>query len=323
MATKPLLHLDKRTRAGLAILLVCIAIVHLLFPTLAIDPVFLGLLAMAAVIYFFEITRLDVMGVEATATALETEAEEVKAASIPPSTGAPMPIPTTIMPASIEHRPPMDLMPPTDKAARVLWSIEQIRVELIVIAGNGGLLSDARPWDSYRPVEVAEMLRSHHVVPDALVTGIRTAVEQRNLLAHGRLTSLDLLAPLDELCTALVIKVREIPREYIRVHQSEVPLYVDRSLSARHPLMNGVKLRQFSMNGELLVTQVFPTDKTYGVGRYVSWEWDFSRSTKEEAWYLDGNAPKLAFSSSASFAGREYPDQWGVLYWGGGPLVID
>ena len=60
---------------------------------------------------------------------------------------------------------------------------------------------------------------------------------------------------------------------------------------------------------------VRPRSKEYALGRFVSWEWDMER-TFEEAWYEDStkSLPKLAFSSSATFAGREYPEQWGIQW---------
>ncbi len=316
MSEEPILPLSRRSRRLLATITAVLAALHLVFPALAIDGVFLGLLALAVVILRFDIKSIDVFGVKATAQELKAETQHVRAAKIPESTPGPLPTPPAPTESTVtttEHHEPIDLMPPTNPIARVLWSVEQIRIELIVLAGNRSLLTDGRPWDAYRPVELAELLSRHKVVPSQMITAIRSVVEQRNLLAHARLASLDLLKPLDELA---------VTREYIRVRQPEVPLYRDRSLTARHALSPGVAIEQRDKDGKLLIMQVFPTARIYTRYRFVTWEWDSTRTSKEEAWYVNSatNSPELAFSASASFAGREYPEQWGLEF-RGGPLL--
>ena len=57
--------LTERARAGIVVLLVFLAVVHVLVPSLAIDTTFLGLLALAAIVALFDIERIEWLGIKA------------------------------------------------------------------------------------------------------------------------------------------------------------------------------------------------------------------------------------------------------------------
>lgn len=322
----PVVALSERTRRSAAILFVFLALIHLLYPTVAIDGVFIGLLALAGIVLLFDIQSVEALGVRARARDVRTATKEVEEAKIPESGTAPevpkragrsaiAPAPETV------HREPTDLMPPTERVARILWAVEQIRIELIVLAATAGYLTRRARWSDYRLHELAPLLEQRGVVPDAFARSLVPLSETRNALAHGRPVRSGLLASVDELALTLVARVRELPRTYARVVIPEVDLFRDQSLTALHGV-KGVLIEQRDQNGTVLTQKVFPTEQPYEKGRFVSWEWDMSKGIEEEAWFRDPSAgsPRLAFSSAAMFAGREFPEQWGLEF-RAGPLL--
>jgi hypothetical protein len=92
-------------------------------------------------------------------------------------------------------------------------------------------------------------------------------------------------------------------------------LFRDQSLSQYHDT-RGVELASFDEIGMISAVGVFPRMALYTRGRFVSWEWSLDRVFDSEAWYHDAesNLARLAFNQSATFAGREYPAQWGLEY---------
>jgi hypothetical protein len=118
-----------------------------------------------------------------------------------------------------------------------------------------------------------------------------------------------------ELATEVLGKLRSVKRNYIRIRDPDVLVYKDRSLSTLHDT-GGVMVAQLDNDGEVLHIAVYPRSQEYVKGRFVSWEWDLGRVFESEGWYHDSeaNGPKLAWSSSSTFGGREYPQQWGLEY---------
>lgn len=104
-------------------------------------------------------------------------------------------------------------------------------------------------------------------------------------------------------------------RGYFRVSDPDVVLYRDQSLSQYHDT-RGVELVSVDDSGTVTIVGVYPRLSAYSRGRFVSWEWTFERNFDSEAWYRDpkSNLANLAFSSAATFIGREYPAQWGLEF---------
>lgn len=313
-------------RTLIAILAVAVAVLHLARPELGIDAVFLGLLAFALFIYLFDIDAIEWQGIRARRRQLERKAGEVKALDvsteeIPPTPAPPAP-PTS--PAGsqqdVVHRRANDLMPPVDPSERLFWVTEQIRIELVVLAGNSGRLVRQRGFDSYQALPLAQSLAQSGIIPGELIDAIRTVVQQRNALAHGPFGWRVIGDAAGQLGLEVLVKLRSIKRGYVRVVVSPVNLYKDHSLSALHNV-RGVLLEQIGLQGESHQA-VYPTTFVYAPGRFVTWEWDSHSGVDAEAWYEDPRAqqPKRAFSTSALFAGREYPDQWGLEFSVPGPF---
>jgi len=319
--------LADRWRNGIAGSLVGLAVIHFIFPGLAIDAVTLGLIAFAGLVKLFDIDSIEWLGIKARKSDLLRKAEQVKAVPIPtaePRLAVPpfeegvfseLEIPTV-------HRPPADLMPPVDKVDRLYWSVEQIRIELIVLAGNSGHLPSRQPWDSYGAVILANVLSAKGIIPPELIDPINTVVETRNVLAHGHFGPKVISDSAGSLALEVVSKLRAIPRNWVRVSQFPIELFGDQSMSTLHEVNPGVMVEQLNNDGVQVNVQVFPTHAQYVESRYVTWEWDNSEIAKREAWYLDSSTqrPKLAFSRSSLFAGREYPEQWGMPYRVAGPV---
>lgn len=323
--------MSERTRRVVALLLVFLAVVHVLVPGLAIDGVFLGLLALAGLVLFFDIQSVEALGVKAKARELREAADVVKGTELPEQHALPRADEAQITAdatpggtgasAEAEHREAFDLMPPVERVARILWAAEQIRVELVILAGTSGFLSGRGSWSHYRPHHLAPQLAAKGVIPEEFVAPIRSVTDIRNAVAHGERVPGPVLESIDELALTLLSRLREVPRTFHRVAQGEVELFLDRSLTTRHPAL-GVMIEERDKDGRVLGRHVYPTYVSYTRGRFVTWAWDMTRVTDDEAWYVDpsDHRPKVAFSSAAAFAGREFPDQWGIEYRAGSIL---
>ena len=301
-----------------------LAAVHVAFPGLAIDAVFLGLLAFAALVLLFDIEKIEWLGVSARRREIHAEREALKELNASEIKVLPPEIPTprlgtgsdvTDEPPAAEHREAFDLLPPTDRRERLLWAMEQIRIELIVLAASSGHLSERRDWASYSAGALAADMASRNMIPIELLDPILTVVQQRNQFVHrGRIDD-SLAESVSSLALEVLAKLRQVQRTYIRVRSSPIEIYRDKTLTTRHSV-SGVMLAQLDREGKVLTTLVFPTEYSYQPGRFVSWEWDFRVGTDEEGWYFDSNRDRavMAWSSAAGFAGREFPEQWGLKW---------
>jgi hypothetical protein len=209
------------------------------------------------------------------------------------------------------HTAPVDLNPPTDPSARLLWGAEQIKVELVVLLGNAGRLPRVAAWSDYALSELAPIAAATGVITPALAESVRTVATIRKTAIFSQVVD-----PGSDLAMDALQRLREIPREYVRVRHAHISLFRDRSLSTPYQQTHGVLLAQLAQDGRVTTANVYPRQTDYAVGRFVSWEWNQQRSFRDEAWYADPKTqePKLAWSQSATFVGREYPEQWGLEY---------
>ena len=211
----------------------------------------------------------------------------------------------------------LDLLPPVERIARILWGAEQIRIELVVLTGTSGFLSGMGNWSHYRVQDLVPKLISRGIMPAEFKKAIRDVIDVRNAVAHGERVASPVLESIDELAMTVLARLREVPRSYHRVGEAEVALFLDQSLSMVHPSV-GVLIEERDRDGELRGRHVYPTRAKYTQGRFVTWAWDMSHVSDQEAWYLDTqtNEPTVAFSEAAAYAGREFPEQWGLEHRG-------
>lgn len=321
----PLVPLTKFWRGVIGSLLVALATAHIVWPDLGLDAVSLGLVVAAVIVVFFDIESFEWQGIKASRVKREIrEAEQVVQQVEPPPEPAPLPQPPepgtfqeiVIGYADTVHRKPLDLLPPRDRFERLLWAAEQIRLELIVLAGNAGHLPERVSWDRYSAAALSAVLAERGAVPTSLGDPINTIVELRNAAVHeGRRVAADVIFSAADLALNVLVKLRSVKRNYTRIRVADVRLYRDQSLSTFHDT-GGVMLVQLDEAGKTLHVAVYPRVQTYVAGRFVSWEWNLERTFHEEAWYHDpeSNTARPAFSASATFIGREYPQQWGLEY---------
>src|SRR6266849_10619567 len=282
--------LSKPVKIILALGSVGLAAAHLIFPALPIDATFLGLLLVAVVLVFLDIESIDALGIHARATRKQIERADavVKATAI--ATG-PVALPTLPIAATAEETimlteeakaelQPVLLTPPVDSAERLLWATEQVRVELIVIAGNSGFLESSkgrRSWDEYSLPLVANVLRARRVLPLPLIDATAIVVRVRNEFVHGRFKSPDLVEHSATLAMDVLEKLREIKRNYIRVREGDVELYSDQLMTTVLQEARGVMLVELDDQGTVKRTQVVPRGEAYTRGFFVSWAWDGAR----------------------------------------------
>ncbi len=329
---RPLLPLSHVWRAAIAVLLLSLAGLHLFLPTLAIDAIFLGLLAAALGILFFDVESFEWHGISVRRiqekiqeTGKIVEAVEIPAE--PPATLEP-PKPSekpefVIEDEGIVHRAPLELMPPVERVERLLWGAEQIRIELILIAGNSGHLKERVTWDQYSIRSLVRILAQSKILPAGLADSIVKTLDLRNEVVHpGRRLDPALVSASADLAMDVLNKLRSIKRQCIRIREPDVTMYKDRSLSVLHDT-RGVMLTQLDETGKVLNISVYPRLQEYTKGRFVSWEWNMKRVFDSEGWYLDPGTSraKAAWRQSATFAGREYPQQWGLEYYFSHPDV--
>jgi hypothetical protein len=209
------------------------------------------------------------------------------------------------------------LFPPSDLNEFLLWATESISNELVILAGNSGQ-TQATPASFPRAPEFAvfaEFLVMRRILPEDLLSPIQTIATARNIMLHGELAQEQLFS-INDLATKVLLKLKKIERYWYRVRLSHVPLFLDRGLTT--PLeADGLMIMTLDSDGkEQASPRVYPRDKEYKAGRFVTWGWNMDRVFHQEGWYLDPETdqPKIAFSSSATFAGMEYPEQWGLEY---------
>lgn len=315
----PVLALPRWGRIGLAGILVDLAVVHVLYPELAIDAVFLGLLAFAGLVWFFDFESIEWLGIRAqrrrirAARAALQKAPKATAAIEPPAPPKPVPAPATTPatePVTIHSRPE-DLAPPVDLLSRLLWGTEQIRLELIVLLGSSGHLRRVAPWSDYSIPELVRVAVPTRLIPRELLDAALFIATMRNTIIHERVVN-----PASDFAMDLIQSLRSIPRTYVRVPRAHISLFRDRSLSTPYRDTAGVMLAHVKDDGTVGHVSVYPRDFEYYDGRFVSWLWNLERVFDHEAWYEDPvtRKPQMAFSESATFVGREFPQQWGLEF---------
>ncbi len=316
---EPLLSLSPFKRRVAAGALAALAVAHLIWPAVAIDGVFLGLLAFAAFTWLFDVESIEWQGIRVQSKEIRRAKSALQRA--PKSTGLiapPGPPPLPAEPAGqaqppivTVHTPPVDLNPPTDLSARLLWGAEQIKIELVVLLGNSGRLPRVVGWSDYALSELGPIAAAAAVITPALADAVRTVATLRKTAIFSQVVD-----PGSDLAMDALQALREIPRQYIRVRRGHISLFRDRSLSTPYRETPGVMLSQLTQEGRVTTVNVYPRETDYTAGRFVSWEWNQQRAFREEAWYADPTTqePKMAWSSAATFVGREYPQQWGLEY---------
>lgn len=326
---EPLLNLSPLVRELVAMVLVVLAAVHLAWPHSGMDLEFIGLLGFAVLILFLDIESVEWLGIRARRRQIAQAVAAVRASEAPAGVVSPAtpPVPdeadlarsrastthptgfkysATIIRRSKEHDP----LPPHDPAERLLWAHEQIRIEMLIIAGNAGRLPRRADWSSYLPGELIGPVRDTGLLAPELALGVREVVRSRNDAVHAK-ASQALVEPGGYLALEVLSKLRSIKRNYIRVRSPDVPLYADKNLREQRP-QKGVILAQVDTDGRLLNVDAFPRLLDYAAGRFVSWEWDRDYAVEGQTWYQDPGTTQVvsAFSKSLSFTGREYPEEW-------------
>ena len=88
-AARRIAPLPRPARIGIVVLLLVLAVAHVIWPTLAIDAVFLGLLGLAAIVAFYDIEKISALGVVARRRAIRTASHELAALVDLPTIGTP------------------------------------------------------------------------------------------------------------------------------------------------------------------------------------------------------------------------------------------
>lgn len=321
---RALVRLSPRQRTAGVVVAVGLAILHVVFPDIAIDAVFLGLLAFGAFIWFFDLKSLSFQGLEATRREIAEASMAVRKAPaaqydvkvLPPEPALQSGDESATEKESLTtvHSSATDLNVPEDPTRRLIWGAEQVRIELIILAGNTGRLGAPREWSDYQSVPLAESLASANVIPNDLVEPIALVVRLRNSVvqvpAVGRL-----VRDVSDLAMDVLAKLREVKRQYFRVRDGSLVVYRDQSLTTPHA-NRAVMLAILDDDGRSWKVGVYPSSRLYVRGRLTSWEWNGSERVISEAWYRDPKTKEtqLAWSRALFFAGREYPEQWGLEY---------
>jgi len=302
-----------------------------------IDALSAGLIGAGVLILFARIKKVGWGGVEASFEEQVAQAtQKLEAAEEPPTAIKPPPPPKPLEPIVIEpgpaevvvegHAPavvispakpaPRSSLPPTNPTERVLWAVEQIRRELIILAGNSGNLPQRQlEWDQYRSEPLARNLLRRGMIAEEVLRAVTVVSEARNELVHAGLSAEELTRT-DTLTLELLQKLRDVKRQYTRVREPNPAVFVDDHLTVPYEQVKGVMLVTIDEQGQTLNISVYPRGVEYERGRLVSWEWDLKRGSDDEVFYthpVTGN-PTVAWSESAMFVGRQYPKEWELEY---------
>jgi hypothetical protein len=316
-------RLSKAVRAAIAILCAGLAAIHIFRPDkLPLDATSLGLIAAVIVFLFFDVKKVGWGPIQAAIADELTEADEQ--ARRVPQTQAPAPELPKISPP--DQTPPQTVILDTSTIVagmpvetlkalgrltqssedHLLDATEQIRVELLILAGNSGNLPDSRPWTGYDPNFLTSYLTLKDVLPAALIGPTIRALDAREDLIRGKLGS-RVIALAARLSVDVLKKLREIKRNYVRVRETDVDLFDDQSMTSKFQNAIGIMLVTLNDSGQVVQpAQVFPRGEVAARGAFVSWEWDLSKVIRKTAWYPDPitKRPKVAWSESATFVGR-------------------
>jgi hypothetical protein len=321
----PLITLKPWVRRSAAGVGVGIAGAHLLWPALAIDGVFLGALAFAAFISLFDVDSIEWQGIKATrriarAKAALDDAPPAAVVALPEAPPAPPQKQSSqVLEAFEKYRQQAYLAawnavretPASFISANKFFlfarTAEDVRIELVLLAGNTGRLQRVAAWSDYGVDELIEYLRPANLLSPQLINAILTLYRMRNELRHSRTAE-----AAAELAADAVQNLRAIPRAYFRVRDPNVKVFRDQALTVPHD-SPAVMLAQINQDASVQPENVYPRKIEYTKGRFVSWEWDTSRGTDDPAWYKDAaGEAKMGWGSAATFAGREYPEEWAL-----------
>ncbi|HWX86791.1 MAG TPA: hypothetical protein VNX67_01310 [Solirubrobacteraceae bacterium] len=303
------------------------------WPTFPLDSVSLGLLAVAAILALFDVENLRLKELNLPILGIGLESRIAKAkrqvASAQVSNSVVAPAPPAIVEQSLTLVVPALggisaqnvgqptgpwLAAPAGPLERLLGAAELIRIELIVIAGNGGYLPFRLPWQSYKATDLALILAARQVIPKGLQDAISVIAETREVLDdRGPAEDPRVVDRASDLALDVLRKLMKVKRDYQRVRIARVPVFGDEELATRAG-MEAVMIEQLNDDGRVTSQHVFPTQERYEAGEYVTWEWDMGRIFRAPAWFRDPDTQttKQAWQSATSFAGRAYPREWDV-----------
>lgn len=186
--------LNKRLRALLGALFSILCFAHIVRPTLGIDAVSSGLLVAAVALVFFDIDGFEWKGLKARRLQQRVDQAEdiVAAVTVPTEQAAPPALPDPVSHQTfgigfqgLVHQSTLELTPPVDPLERLLWAYEQIRIELIVLSGNAGVLEERVTFDRYQPRRLAKALIAGSRLPEKLAQPIDTVSRLRNEVVHS------------------------------------------------------------------------------------------------------------------------------------------
>ena len=124
-----------------------------------------------------------------------------------------------------------------DPGEFLLWAAQGLANELAILAGNSGqalVLPESFPRMPMKDVAPFSVyLQQRKIIPDSLVSPIRTVVQGRNSVLQGKLSG-DTVSSLAELANDVLLKLRKINRYYYRVALPHVALYRGRDRSGLH-----------------------------------------------------------------------------------------
>ena len=218
--------------------------------------------------------------------------------------------------------------------AALRWLFEQLRVELVVLAGNGGVLPGGRVSDPWFPSGVARILLARRIITPEVALQVYACVQTyEEVLAtassswSGGARLLDMMSVLATRLVGIVTALQQIPQTYLRVELSPIVLYRDRGLSSPHEAHTGVVVAPVTPSGDVGDAVVYPTPRRYNPGEFTTQEWSATVSYDGPAYFghPETGDPEPAFvGSTPLFVGREFPVRWNIdLRFSGGTGGFD
>jgi hypothetical protein len=303
-----------------------LALVHFYWPSLAVDFVALSLLAFALVLLFFDVDKFELHGIRALRRELEEATVAVEAAATPPKAAIPPQPPSprgTDPPAETEPTGETPSKEPTreenltkivevgrDRATIFQDLYDQIRIELLIIAGSDGNLPRQVDWESYTSGELLVAVSHSGILPREITHGLNKIFRARREVLH-RDSSGSLLDTAIQLANEVLQQLRAVPRTYARIREPDITFFWDRELTQPSG-RRGIILAQIDSKGQIVQLLPVPRARAYSEGDFVSWEWDPNRSFVGPVWYQDPETleTRRGRDNVATFLGRVYPSEW-------------
>ena len=119
-----------------------------------------------------------------------------------------------------------------------------------------------------------------------LASSVELFQKIRNAIVHGQAnpSESDIISAIDS-GAKILSALNTLPRMRHMIVETGIPLFLEPSGASRSIDITGIKVSGIGRDDFTNFTEIYPTNKDYKVGAYVTWEWDKSRPVLPHYWF--------------------------------------